>query len=270
MAADLDPLTLWYETAPPDSIAGRFRAQVRRHAAAQTVTPTATAAGLAGPDAPSGPAETSADPRLAGLEAWSALGAFVAAYARGRDPAATEAAGAMRTTLRSLWTGSPCGACGHTFRAGDVVRTEPGAGGAPGTVVHHDPDFLCAQGVPSAAAPSAPGTQSVSERFAAALTRFFPLAPGLKAVRLTPRHYQLAEPRLEKRRACMRCAHTLRVGEWIVRCPCGLPKQTCLNAVHHDPARGFTCYTDWVAYPKWRQRCGNPAAPGQETEAGRL
>jgi hypothetical protein len=254
MTADTGTLASWYQTAAPDSIAGRFRIAMRQ------------AAGQADGSKPAAPAATppevttSADPRLAGLRSWRELSAFLDGYARGRDPEGTDADGTIHSTRRSLWIGSKCDICGHSFRNGDVVLVRHGEDGGPGTVVHRSADFPCAD-VP--VEPCDPGRASAAdstvEQFAAAVARFFPLRPGLAVLRLTDRHCRLAEAYVENRRTCMQCGHTVRIGDRIVRCPCGLPKKACTNVVHHDPAQGFPCYMAWTQFDNWRQRCANPA-----------
>ena len=204
--------------------------------------------------APTGIA-TSADPRLAGLESWRELSVFLDGYARGRDPEGKSTQGIMHITRRSLWNSSRCPACGHTFREGDVVLVRDNEDGGSRTVLHNSAEFPCAGVPPELPAPPADDT---ADRFAAAIARFFPVRPSLSVLRLTERHCRLAEACIDKRRDCMLCGHTVRIGDRVVRCPCGLPKKLCYEVVHHDPAQGFRCYTTWMEFGKERQRCRNP------------
>ena len=207
------------------------------------------------------------DPRFTALGQWSGREAFVAGYRRGLDAAGAVAEGRTFTTPWSFWFSMICEVCSHSFRDGDpvvVVR----APDRPAQAVHDNPVLRCAAAFAGAdSTPEAPATDA-RRRFRSALAREFPLPEGVRVSHVKPPRFGIDEPDRKDRRACEVCNATFRLAEGFVRCPCGLTKDLCWKAVHHDPGRGLLCYSKLTALPDFRDRCSNPAAAALRTTRG--
>ncbi len=124
----------------------------------------------------------------------------------------------------------------HTFRMEDEVNI------APDGTVRHDSDLLpCARGGPQpAAAPEA------MNAFFEGLNEAWPPSINVPVVRLTAGHLLVRPPRARfRRRTCFVCAHTLRVHDFVVICPCSPRAPLCEVAVHRDIVHGLYCLDAW-------------------------
>lgn len=255
-AAEEVELAVWFGLMPPGSRAGRFR-DVARQAVAEARGPEQPPVGTGAGSVPGvrggrGAEPTAGvDPRLAGLRDWPDLEAFTTAFARGREP--ERESGAVQVTARSLVTGERCPRCGHSFRLGEEV-----------VVRGLENDVLVAQhaaGCPSAAVRASPREREVQRTFTEVLKTLFPSEGGGRPTRLTAACMGLGEEYDPRRRHCMLCKHTLRIGERVVLCPCGRDPGDCGNPLHDDPARGLNCLQVWRTMDKWWMRCRNPLRP---------
>lgn len=161
------------------------------------------------------------------------------AFQRGRIRAlapTTNRDGVYLTSLQSPWLFRDCPVCGHDFRIDDPVfvsgETQIHAGGA----------LDCRDGEPQHSLDPA-----LSAAFLAGLYQAWPQALRSVTQQLQPGHPLLAAPLGRIRRAtCAVCGHTLRPGEQVVICPCQPEQPRCRLAVHHDPLRGQTCWSDYA------------------------
>lgn len=178
-----------------------------------------------------------------------ALAHFAAGLADGLDPqpAAGTADGTAVTSASSWWSGLTCQSCGHTFRRGDRVRPTPG-GAVP---VHLDPALRCSP--PEGTSDhDAPVEDPALEEFAAGLAESWPPTDGVGVTRLARDDWHVARTGHRGHPVvCLYCAHTFRVGEYVVICPCrssggaGLVGEGCGAAIHRDPAAGLPCWENW-------------------------
>jgi hypothetical protein len=157
------------------------------------------------------------------------------------------------TSPSSRWNHRRCRTCGQTFRRGDqVLLSEHGR-----VVQHADPWLRCAPpqatagpsagGGPAEAGggPAEAGSGDDASAFAAGLVRAFPVAGGIRALRLAGDDWRVARPRSATAPTCLYCGHTFRAGEHIVVCPCRPLDAHCGAAVHRDPAAGLNCWEAW-------------------------
>lgn len=194
------------------------------------------------------------DPRFRALGDWSGREAFVAGYLRGAGR--LEPAGRAHTTHRSSWLPDRCGVCRHSFREGDPVMLlrEPGR---PVRAVHDSPALPCHQtltGEPTAAQPT--GSEA-RRRFRKALAEMFPPPDGARTLHVRAGDFGADQLTHHSRQVCEGCAKTIRFGDIVVRCPCGLPRARCEIVLHHDPGRDLMCYASLPDFPR---RCPNPAS----------
>lgn len=147
--------------------------------------------------------------------------------------------GQQVTSSRSPWGTLRCRTCRHTFREGDEVQVDADYAGAGVVGVGHlDPALNCLAEAP----PYADGKDL--EEFVAGIGSVW--RSTRQTTVLAQGHPLVAEPPGHgPRQACLLCAETFRVSEVVVICPCGLKPETCLAAVHRDPARGLRCWETW-------------------------
>lgn len=147
------------------------------------------------------------------------------------------------TTIYSEWYRQICLRCGHTFREGDRVLPHPHK---PGRYLHEDPaaGFGCwsrLQGLPLVVTlpDDPPEVAAVRTAFLAGLHQHW-----------RPQHAdRLLDVIVVKpgdpwvRQTCPICGHTVRVGDQVVRCPCGQPG--CHGVFHQDISHHLTCWDTW-------------------------
>ncbi len=160
-------------------------------------------------------------------------------FERGRIRAlapTTDRDGVYLTSLQSPWLFRDCPICGHDFRIDDTVFV------SGGTVIHAGGALDCRGGEPILAVDPA-----LSAAFLAGLYQAWPQVLESHSHSLDQDHPLLAAPLGRIRRAtCAVCGHTLRPGEQVVICPCQPDQPCCRLAVHHDPLRGQTCWSDYA------------------------
>lgn len=160
-------------------------------------------------------------------------------------PEQDEADGETVTKLSSWWNHLHCRGCGHTFRRGDRVRVEM----ATRTVTHLVPGLGCGQ-----TADDDIDAEEVAA-FAAGVLSAWPVPAGIRIHRLTAADWRIPRSPNDLREAnvCLHCAHTFRVGEYVVVCPCrpaipaadGPQAAACGRAIHRDAAAGLSCWESW-------------------------
>ncbi len=158
----------------------------------------------------------------------------------------------VSTTARSAWYRTQrCAECDHTFRIGDPVMVCPSCDrvyhqhplhGLECFAVIHEEDGKCCCGwsIPGPVPPPVPvSTQANTVAFLEGLSRSWRVYRGLLTTTVT------GETRLEGR-LCAVCGDSVRLGEIVVRCPCGHgPAGSCGTIIHHDLGRQLHCWNDW-------------------------
>ncbi|MCP4663786.1 MAG: hypothetical protein GY856_51030 [bacterium] len=106
----------------------------------------------------------------------------------------------------------------------------------------HDHDRNCQCGEPIPESPPIPSDLSRPEHvasFVGGLSQEWSAYGGRLPEAVTP------SSELEGR-LCAVCGHTARLGEMVVRCPCGNgPGGVCPGVIHLDLARQLHCWNDW-------------------------
>jgi hypothetical protein len=159
------------------------------------------------------------------------------------------------TTVYSPWLLQICLGCHHTFREGDLVRPDPRR---PGRMLHEDSRYtlLCwseahQHSLPIVADYADPCPKEVREAFLRGLHE----------------HWQQDDTTSELVEQgssliglkCPVCRHTVRVGDLVVRCPCG---NNCGGVFHQDVTRHLTCWDTWNRGRR-RDYCAFTGAPYQ-------
>jgi hypothetical protein len=172
----------------------------------------------------------------------------------------TELGSDVITTKDSWWNHLVCSTCGHTFRRGDRVGHDPGSA----SVVHLDPALDC--GAPAQPEPARDGLTENDDigQFADGLANTWPPAGQVAVTRLAVDDWRTtrSQPPLERAR-CLYCAHTFRVGEHVVICPCSSHHPLCGAAVHRDAAAGLVCWESWQPDGQVRQCPVSATRPGE-------
>ncbi len=170
------------------------------------------------------------------------------------------------TTLHSVWFMRTCRGCKNKFREGDLVRLCPHCGQA----YHDDPQFnlscwhdqfekkqVCTEGGIdrfseqkikacnyqwNGRLPDTPGTEETSDILpsATAVNQFI---SGLRHIWRPFGEKQIYKVKVNDAmvgRICPWCDLRVRVGDWVVACPCG-----CGTYFHEDIFRHLTCWNEW-------------------------
>lgn len=66
-------------------------------------------------------------------------------------------------------------------------------------------------------------------------------------------------------RKCPWCRFRVRVGDWVVECPCG---SQCGTVFHQDVFRHLTCWNEWQGAEQGRKYCPTTSAPFKDEEPG--
>lgn len=156
------------------------------------------------------------------------------------------------TTIYSPWYSEICLRCGHTLREDDQVLPHPNR---PERYLHEDPatGFGCwsrLQGLPLLVtlAEDTPELAAVREQFLAGLHAHW--TPEQANKRLDTLVVKRGDPWVLQ--ICTICGHSVRVGDQVVRCPCGNP--SCHGVFHQDITRHLTCWDTW-GRTHYRQYC---------------
>jgi hypothetical protein len=152
-----------------------------------------------------------------------------------RDPSA-----ARVTTLYSSWLLEYCRVCHHTFREDDTVRPDPDLSGV---MLHADErtGLMCwywAQQLPverPLLAQLEDIDENLREEFMRGLRVHWNPARDAQAI-LVPSRSNLIGLK------CPICRHTVRGGDWVVRCSCN----RCGGVFHQDITRQLTCWEAWT------------------------
>jgi hypothetical protein len=141
------------------------------------------------------------------------------------------------TTLYSPWLLQTCRMCRHSFREEDQVLPDPHLADA---MLHEDPQagLFCWskwRGLTPTKPSAPPLDAAVREDFMRGVRQHWKPAGNL-AVELVQRGMGLVG------RRCPICRHTVRLGDHVVRCPCG---RGCNGVFHQDLTRHLTCWDTW-------------------------
>lgn len=195
-----------------------------------------------------------------------------------------------QTTLESAWFAASCGYCHLKVREGDWVRVCPDCGQAyhdderyefdcwrrkvatgevckVGGVDEFDEDVVepsCDYVWPRSLLDEPlekeqQSEQAPSERF----MRYF--LGGLSKVELSFGNQSMIKvPRdsVLRGRPCPYCRYSIRIGDWVVECPCG-----CGTYFHQDLFRHLSCWNDWNG-SKGKTHCLNTSRPFPKTKQG--
>lgn len=175
--------------------------------------------------------------------------AFDKGAAAAIDPtndAAIQRGGDAITTLQSSWLHQQCPICAHTFRLGDQVIIVDDK-----TITHQISGLSCPQGRETIA-------ESLSEisNFFVGLDEAWPLPENVSVIRLEIENELLAPPSgAFQRFTCAVCAHTLRLYDQVVICPCSPEQPLCQTAIHRDLIKGLHCLEAWNPEAKKQHYC---------------
>ncbi|RZT79589.1 hypothetical protein EV382_2805 [Micromonospora violae] len=149
-----------------------------------------------------------------------------------------DVSGLAVTGLHSWWNHLSCDGCGHSFRRGERVKVSV----TPRAAYHADLPGECPR--PAGGEASVELLDTDVAEFADGVETAWPA--GHTVLRLAPGDWRVARPPAPLQRTrCLVCAHTLRVGERVVVCPCSPQRPECAATVHRDPAAGLTCWETW-------------------------
>lgn len=165
--------------------------------------------------------------------------AFRAGLAEGLDPqpmiTETGTDGNAVTHTSSTWNHHICTTCGHSFRRGDVVTTDP----ETGRLRHLERALRCAV----AGGEPRHGPDPDTAAFAEGLLAEFPARGEAPVHQLAADAWQVARPGDIRPPLCQECGHTFRAHEAVVICPCHpADPGECRSAVHRDPGAGLLCW----------------------------
>jgi hypothetical protein len=157
-----------------------------------------------------------------------------------RDPRNAHARGPRDvrvTTIYSPWLFQICRVCHHTFREDDIVLPNPAH---PDRMLHDDPqaNLRCwhkAQRLPVERAATARYDDNLRLAFMRGVSEYWQPAGAQAAERVAAGSDLIG-------RKCPICRHTVRIGDQVVRCPCG---RACGGVFHQDIARHLTCWHSW-------------------------
>jgi hypothetical protein len=151
--------------------------------------------------------------------------------------------GVATTRSSSWWNHRRCKTCGHTFRRGDRALVDPIAR----TAKHLVPGLKCGTEPGAGGERNTAGVVDDRAEFAAGLLETWPATAPVTM--LTPGDYRIPRPGSPQQApTCLYCGHTFRAGEYVVVCPCRVPRgeaPACGMAVHRDPAAGLACWEIW-------------------------
>jgi hypothetical protein len=141
------------------------------------------------------------------------------------------------TTIYSPWLLQVCQICHHTFREDDHVLPDPEH---PERMLHADARSALhcwsrAQRRVAVPTTGAPANMEIRTAFLQGLHAHW-CPTGNRDTELV----QPGSPLIGRR--CPICRHTVRIGDQVVRCPCG---RQCGGVFHQDITRHLTCWDAW-------------------------